>query len=259
MREIEILYLLIFALGAVIGSFLNVCIHRIPEGKSIISPPSSCQNCSNSIRFYDNIPIISYLILRGKCRYCKTPISIQYPVVEILSGFFAVITLYYFGFSIDSFIYFTFIDSLIIIAFIDFKHQIIPDSISLPGIAIGFVCSFFLNDITPLDSFAGILIGGGSLFIFLYSYEKIRGIEGMGGGDIKLISMLGAFLGWKAVIVTIFTGSFIGAGIGIIAMLVHKKDTKYAMPFGPFLALGAVIYLFLGNDLVNWYINFWVE
>lgn len=252
------LYILIFFLGASIGSFLNVCIYRIPEGKSIVSPPSSCPNCNTQIQFYDNLPIISYLMLFGRCRNCKAPISIQYPIVEALTGIFAILVLYYFGFTIDSLIYFAFISSLIVITFIDLKLQIIPDIISLPGIIIGFICSSLLLPTGFINSLLGILVGGGSLFLVAYCYKKIAGIEGMGGGDIKLIAMVGAFLGWKAVIITIFAGSFIGAIIGTIAMLIQKKDTKYAIPFGPFLAFGAVFYLFFGQDFINWYIKvFW--
>ncbi|MBI5892443.1 MAG: prepilin peptidase [Deltaproteobacteria bacterium] len=254
MAEI-ITFVTVFAFGASIGSFLNVCIYRIPEGKSIISPPSSCPNCSNPIRFYDNIPIISYLILFGRCRNCKASISIQYPIVEALTGFFAVLILYYFGFTIDGLIYFLFIASLIVITFIDLKLQIIPDIISLPGIIVGFICSSFLLPTGFINSLLGIFLGGGSLFLVAYGYKKVAGIEGMGGGDIKLIAMVGAFLGWKAVIMTIFAGSFVGAIIGTIAMLIQGKDTKYAIPFGPFLALGAALYLFIGQDFINWYVR----
>lgn len=249
------LYLFTFAFGACVGSFLNVCIHRIPEGKSILSPPSSCPICNTPIRFYDNIPILSYLILFGKCRNCKARISIQYPIVEAVTGFFAILVLNYFGFSIDSLIYFAFIASLIVITFIDLRLQIIPDIISLPGIVIGFVSSFFLQDITVLNSLAGILIGGGTLFLVAYGYEKLTGIEGMGMGDIKLIAMIGAFLGWRAVLLSIFIGSFAGAIIGTIAMLIQKKDTKYAIPFGPFLALGAEFY----STVRKCYCIFWVK
>lgn len=255
MTEIDIfLYLIIFAFGTCVGSFLNVCICRIPAGKSIILPPSSCPECSAQIRFYDNIPIISYLILFGKCRYCKTAISIQYPFVEILTGFFAVLVLYYFGFSTTALIYFIFIASLIVITFIDLKEQIIPDNITLSGIVIGFASSFILKDMTPLNSLFGIVSGGGTLFLIAYGYERFRGIEGMGGGDIKLLAMCGAFLGWKAVIMTIFIGSFVGAAAGILVMLLQKKDTKHPIPFGPFLSIGSITYLFFGDSLIKWYL-----
>jgi len=248
-------YLLIFAIGASIGSFLNVCIYRIPESKSIVSPPSSCPSCNSPIRFYDNIPIISYLILFGRCRNCKANISIQYPIVEAITGIFAILTIYYFGFLINSLIYFLFIASLIVITFIDLRHQIIPDVISIPGIIIGLASSFFLHNITLMNSMLGILAGGGSLFLVAYVYQVITGRDGMGGGDIKLIAMVGAFLGWKAAIITIFAGSFIGSVIGIIAMVLQKKDTKYAIPFGPFLALGAVIYIFFGETLIKFWLT----
>lgn len=194
-------------------------------------------------------------MLFGRCRNCKASIGVQYPIVEALTGVFAILVLYYFGFTIDSLIYFAFIASLIVITFIDLKLQIIPDIISLPGIIIGFICSSFLLPTGFVNSSLGILVGGGSLFLVAYGYEKLAGIEGMGGGDIKLIAMVGAFLGWKAVIITIFSGSFVGAIIGTIAMLIQRKDTKYAVPFGPFLAFGAVFYLFFGQGFINWYIK----
>lgn len=244
----------IFFLGAVIGSFLNVCIYRIPLGESIMFPPSFCPECKNKIKSYDNIPIVGYLLLSGRCRSCNVSISPQEPFIEALSGFFAVLVFYKFGATTDALLYFLFISVLIIIAFIDLRHQIIPDELTLSGIIVGLGSSFFLKDLTFLDSLLGILGGGGALFLVSYMYEKVRGIEGMGGGDIKLVSMLGAFLGWKAVILTIFIGSFIGAVIGLVIMLIENKDLKYAVPFGPFLAAGAVFCLFLGKDFIALYL-----
>ena len=236
-----------------VGSFLNVCIHRIPEGKSIVFPPSSCPHCNAAIAFYDNIPIVSYIVLLGGCRQCKSPISLRYPFVEFLTGLFSVILWKTFGFSIEFPVYFVFAASLIVITFIDLQHQIIPDVISLPGIAIGLFVSYFLPH-GILNSAIGILAGGGSLFLIAFGYHFITGREGMGGGDIKLLAMIGAFLGWKGVIITIFTGSFIGAVVGSALMLAKGKDSKYAIPFGPFLSLGAMISLFFGDALINWYI-----
>jgi leader peptidase (prepilin peptidase)/N-methyltransferase len=252
-------YVLAFIFGSIVGSFLNVCIHRIPEGKSIVFPPSSCPHCNKSIAFYDNIPIVSYVILLGRCRNCKSPISPQYPFVEFLTGFFAVMLLQKYGFSAMFPIYFSFVSSLIVITFIDLKYQIIPDVISLPGIGVGLLASYFLS-IGIFNSILGILAGGGSLFLIAAGYQLVTGREGMGGGDIKMLAMIGAFLGWKGVIITIFTGSFIGAVLGTALMLAKGKDSKYAIPFGPFLALGAIISLFFGETIIKWYtMDIWIR
>ena len=244
-----------FVLGAVIGSFLNVCIYRIPAGKSIVSPPSSCPNCGHQIRWYQNIPILSYLFLGGKCASCREKISLRYPAIETLTGFLFVAVLYYFGFSAATLIYWMFVAALVTITFIDLDHQIIPDVISLPGIVIGFVCSFFIPWLSWSDSILGIVVGGGSLWLIAWLYEKLAKREGMGGGDIKLLGMLGAFLGWQAVFPVVFISSLIGSLIGVPLMLMQKGDTKLAIPFGPFLAFAATVYLFWGRELVHWYLN----
>ncbi|MEK7842328.1 MAG: A24 family peptidase, partial [Deltaproteobacteria bacterium] len=230
-----------------------------PEGKSIIFPSSSCPNCNNPITFYDNIPIVSYIVLLGRCRSCKTPISLRYPFVEFLTGLFAVILLKTFGLSAGLPAYFIFAASLIVITFIDLKYRIIPDIISLPGIGAGLLASYFLP-VGILNSIIGVLVGGGILFLIAFGYHFITGREGMGGGDIKLLAMIGAFLGWKAVIITLFTGSFIGAAAGSVLMLAKGKDSKYAIPFGPFLAAGALISLFFETTIINWYImGIWIR
>ncbi len=243
-----------FLFGSVVGSFLNVCIHRLPRGESIIFPSSHCPYCNQTIRFYDNIPIISYLILRGKCRFCGKPISPQYLIVEILSATFSLILFLKYPIW-EYLIYFSFFSSLLVITFIDLKHQIIPDIISLPGIGIGFLSSFVLSRITYLDSFLGIALGGGILYGVALIYYLIMKTEGMGGGDIKLLAMIGAFLGSKAVLVTIFVSALIGSVVGLTIIVLKGKDRKYAIPFGPFLALGAIISLFWGNSLIAWYTN----
>ena len=240
--------------GAMVGSFLNVCIHRLPKEESIVRPGSHCPKCKTPIRFYDNIPLLSYLLLGGKCRHCKAPISIQYPIGEAitaLSSFFLFIT---FGVSLSFFYYFSFVAALIAITVIDLYHQIIPDVISLPGIVIGLLGSLVIPQITFWSSLIGVISGGGSLFLVATVYQWLFKREGMGGGDVKLLAMIGAFLGWKAVILTIFLSSFIGSIIGITVMLIKGKDFKYAIPFGPFLALGAVISLFWGENLISWYL-----
>ena len=253
MTHLELITAFIF--GICIGSFLNVCICRLPEGKSIVHPPSSCPGCGKSIRFYDNIPLLSWLLLRGRCRYCQNPIAFRYVLVELLGGLMAVCVYFKFGPSIEGIVYYVFIAALLTITFIDIDHQIIPDVISLPGIPLGFAASFFMPSITWMDSLVGLVAGGGTLYAVAWGYALITGKEGMGGGDIKLLAMIGAFIGWKGVLVTIFMGSAIGTLAGLAAMLAEKKDMKMRIPFGPFLAIGAVISIFFGNELIVWYWN----
>jgi leader peptidase (prepilin peptidase)/N-methyltransferase len=242
--------------GMVVGSFLNVCICRMPKDESIVLPPSHCQQCSYQIRWYDNIPLLSYLLLRGKCRGCSAHISLQYPLVELLNGILTLFLFQRFGLTPVFAALFLFCSSLLVITFIDIEHQIIPDEISLPGIAIGFLFSFFLKGHSWINSLLGILVGGGSLLLVAYCYQMLTGNEGMGGGDIKLLAMMGAFLGWKAVPFIIFTSSLIGSIVGVSMMLFQKKDSKLAIPFGPYLALGALLYIFYGQPLIRWYLNF---
>lgn len=248
-------YLFAFVFGALVGSFLNVCIFRLPGGKSVVFPPSHCIHCGAGIRPYDNIPIVSYLLLKGKCRSCKGSISLQYPLVELVS---ALLTLFLFmklGLSLSFLALFLLCAALIVITFIDLEHRIIPDVITLPGIVVGFVFSFLLPWLGWKDSLIGILAGGGSLLLVAFLYEFFTRKEGMGGGDIKLLAMMGAFLGWKAVPFIVFASSLIGSVIGITLMIVQKKDSKLAIPFGPFLAVGAVLYIFFGSRIIFWYLN----
>jgi leader peptidase (prepilin peptidase)/N-methyltransferase len=240
--------------GALIGSFLNVCILRLPQEESIITPGSHCPQCKKPIKFYDNIPLVSYLLLRGRCRYCHSPISIQYPLVEGITALSSLILFLKFGPTLSYLFYFSFVSALIVITLIDLYHQIIPDVISLPGIGVGILASLFIPQITLLNSLIGILLGGGSLFLVATIYQWLFKREGMGGGDVKLLAMIGAFLGWKAVILTILLGSLLGSISGIIIMVSKGKDFKYAIPFGPFLSLGAVIALFYGENIIRWYL-----
>ncbi len=246
---------LVFVFGICIGSFLNVCIYRLPESKSIVRPGSMCPNCSTPIRFYDNIPILSYIALRGKCRYCKAAISFRYPVVEFISGLFAVGIFLKYGIGLEAVIYYTFTAALLVITFIDVDHQIIPDVITLPGIPLFFAASFALPKITLVESILGILIGGGSLFLVAWLYHLLTRKEGMGGGDIKLLAMMGAVIGWKGVFFTIFVASAIGTVAGLLIILKTRKTMKLAVPFGPFLAIGGIAYILFGPQLIAWYFN----
>jgi leader peptidase (prepilin peptidase)/N-methyltransferase len=240
-----------FLMGLCIGSFLNVCIYRLPASKSIVHPRSMCPNCETLIPWYDNIPIFSYLLLMGRCRHCRIKFSARYPIVELLGGLFALGTYLKFGLSFETLIYY-----ILVVTFIDLDHRIIPDVISLPGIPIFFAASFALPAITYKDALLGILIGGGSLFLVAWLYSLLTKKEGMGGGDIKLLAMMGAIVGWQGVFFTIFVASLVGTLAGLAVMLKSRQGTKLAVPFGPFLSIGAITYIFFGTQLINWYFNF---
>ena len=244
-----------FLCGAVIGSFLNVCIYRIPAGESIVHPRSRCGSCGSSIKWYQNLPILSFLALRGRCAACGAKISWRYPLVEALTGGLFALLLFRFGPQLFVLVLMLFVAVLVTITFIDLDHQIIPDVISLPGIVLGFMGSFLLPWVSWSDSLLGVLLGGGSLFLVASGYELLTKKEGMGGGDIKLLAMIGAFLGWRAVLPIIFFSSVLGTLVGVPAMLIKKADGKLAIPFGPFLSAGAVIYLLWGPLIVRWYLH----
>ena len=245
----------IFILGLCIGSFLNVCIYRLPASKSIVHPRSMCSNCGTLIASYDNIPILSYLWLKGRCRHCRTKISLRYPMVELLGGLFALGTYLKFGLTIEALIYYLFFTALMVVTFIDLDHRIIPDIITLPGIPLCFAASFALPAITYKEALLGILSGGGSLFLVAWTYSLIMKKEGMGGGDIKLLAMMGAMIGWKGVLFTIFIASLVGTLAGMAVMLQSRKGIKLAVPFGPFLSIGSITYIFFGTPLIAWYFN----
>jgi len=247
--------LFVFLLGCCVGSFLNVCIYRLPQDLSIVAPRSYCPQCRAPIHGYDNIPLVSYLLLRGKCRNCGTRITWRYPLVEALSGGFAVALFVKYGLGFSFFSYSAFTAALLVITFIDLDHRIIPDLISLPGIGIGFLLSFFEPSLSVKDSLIGLVAGGGSLYLVAVAYEALTKREGMGGGDVKLLAMIGAWLGWKAVLFTLFFASLSGTVIGGGAMLAQKQGRHSAIPFGPFLAFGALAYLFFGPQLIDWYLN----
>jgi len=241
--------------GLFIGSFLNVCIYRIQKGESIVWPPSHCPKCTKALKPWDNIPVISYLILKGRCRYCTEPISVRYPVVELLSALLAVSLLYRFGMSVTFLIYYLWACVLIIITFVDLDIQIIPDTLSLGGIVVGLLVVYWLP-ITYKDAFIGLVLGGGLLLAIIYGYYFLTKKEGMGGGDVKLLAMIGVFTGWQGVLFTVFAASLMGSMVGIPWGLIKKGTLKAAIPFGPFLALGALIYVFWGQYLIDWYFGY---
>jgi leader peptidase (prepilin peptidase) / N-methyltransferase len=244
-----------FVFGLVIGSFLNVCIHRLPLSQSIVHPRSACPGCAHPIRAYDNIPVVSYLILRGRCRDCGMRIPWRYPLVELLSGAFAALAVAKFGAGGQAVLMYLLVAGLLVVTFIDIDHRIIPDVISLSGIPIGLAASFGLSDVSPLQSLIGILAGGGSLFLVAWGYQLATGREGMGGGDIKLLAMIGAFFGWPGVLFTIFTASLTGTRAGMAVILRQRGNMRLAVPFGPFLAIGAIGYAFIGPETLAWYLR----
>ena len=246
-------YIVLFVFGAIVGSFLNVCIYRIPEGMSIVSPPSRCPSCETRIRWYQNIPIVGWLFLGGKCAACRAPISIRYPLIEALTGALYLLAGYCFGFSVVLGIVLVFLSALVVISFIDLDHQIIPNVISFPGIAVGFVLSFVNPYLSWTDSLFGIVFGAGLLGVVAGGYTLLTGKEGMGMGDLKLLAMIGAFLGWQSVLPTVFFAALSGTFIGVPLMVLKGADGKLALPFGPFLSLAAVVYLFWWFDIFTWY------
>jgi leader peptidase (prepilin peptidase)/N-methyltransferase len=241
--------------GLCFGSFLNVVIYRLPLGQSLVTPPSRCRNCGYSLRWFDNIPVLSWLTLRGRCRKCGTGVSWQYPLVELITGglFVLVVWLTPLGPLVVSRLILVCI--LIALFGIDLEHQILPNTITLPGIAIGVLMSLIAPPGWPA-SVIGALLGAGILYGIAGAYYLWRREEGMGMGDVKMLAMIGAFLGWKAVLVTLVLSSFSGAIIGVILLSAQKGTMKFALPFGTFLAIGALIAMFAGDPLVAWYAGF---
>ncbi len=260
-----------FIVGSVIGSFLNVCIYRLPRQESIVFPPSHCTSCGTPIKFHNNIPILSYIILLGRCTACNGRISPIYPIVEVLSGLISALLIWRFGFTLQSFFYLIFLFALIVVTFIDLEHRIIPNVITFPGIILGLVYSALrtdlssmqtvlssfhfdlwniprtLDDVPIIDSAFGVILGGGMLFLVAFLYETIRRREGMGMGDVKLLAMIGAFLGWRSVLFVALASSLIGTLVGISIILYKRSDLKYTIPFGPFLSIAAALYCFIGG------------
>lgn len=264
----------VFLFGLVIGSFLNVCILRIPERKSVVLPASACPKCGAAIRPYDNIPVISYLLLRGKCRECKTRISPMYPLVELLSGILFFACYRGFGLTPEAAKWAAFSALMIVLVFTDLRERILPDVVNYTGLGIGLAISLFtqptdgtaqwLSNRTfafpppaPALSFAdallGAAVGSGLLWLVSEAYFRLRGREGMGLGDVKMMLMAGAFLGAKRTLLTIFAGSVLGSVLGLAFILTRRKQSDYELPFGSFLGMAALLVVFFGTPVVNWY------
>jgi leader peptidase (prepilin peptidase) / N-methyltransferase len=266
-------------LGLVIGSFLNVCIYRIPLGKSVVFPGSSCPHCGKPVRPYDNIPVVSYILLGGKCRDCRGSISIQYPIVELIAGGAFLACGWKWAFSSPTFVNTLLLCIVILLVFTDYHHQILPNVLTLPGLIAGILLSpfqwrlFFLHDLVSpgiaawlwpgnpeavlplIGSVIGALAGGVPLLLLAITYEKLRKRQGLGMGDVKMMAMIGAFLGWPIAVLTIFAGSFLGTIVGVFLILFRNKDLQTKLPLGVFLGIGSAIFLFYGIPFVQWYLR----
>jgi len=259
--------LIIFIFGLGIGSFLNVCIYRMPKEESIVKPRSYCPNCKRAILWYDNIPLLSYILLKGRCRFCKDKISFRYFLVELLTGFLFLFLFKHYGLGFDFVFYILFCCGLIVATFVDISHRIIPDEISLGGIVLGFILNTIKgvskHSFLPIkDSLLGIFIGGGIIYLTGLSFDLIYfkllkkppidgETESMGFGDVKFLAMIGAFLGWQGCLLTFFIAPFLGAFYGLINLFLTKKHT---IPYGPFLSLGAFISMLWGKTIIDFYL-----
>jgi leader peptidase (prepilin peptidase)/N-methyltransferase len=272
-------YIVAGLFGAILGSFLNVVIHRVPREESIVFPNSRCPECGAAIAFYDNIPVLSYAILGGKCRGCRTRISPRYPAVELLTALLFMGVAYHDGLSLALPFDLAFVTALIALIFIDAEHMLLPNVITYPGTAIALLVRIvvpfltttpYFDDIPSLSQGAlaglpvwaisiigaviGALIGGGSLWLMGWTWEKLRGVEAMGLGDVKMMFMVGAYLGWRLTILTIFVGVLSGSIIGILWMARKgQRDMQMLLPFGIFLGMGAIVAILIGSTIVDWY------
>jgi len=268
MPEFEcILRIFVFLFGAVVGSFLNVCIYRLPLEKSVVYPGSACVHCGKHIPWHDNIPLLSYFFLRGKCRFCKKTISFRYFLVELLTASMFLFLYFYFGRQAILLPHLIFISGLIVATFVDFEHRIIPDEVSLGGIVAGIILSIMIPQLhgyfpqqqgapayllSAWKSLLGVLVGGGSIYLMGMLGDFLFKKETMGGGDVKLMGMVGAFLGWKMSLLTFFIAPFFGAIFGIVVKIRTKESL---IPYGPFLALGALISLLWGDPILQWVLS----
>ena len=276
MAPIALIAVFVFAFGLVIGSFLNVCIVRIPEGKSIVAPPSACPKCGKGIRPYDNIPVISYLLLGGKCRSCKTRISPIYPIVELLTALLFLACFWAFGLSVYALKWVVFSAIMVVLVFTDLRERILPDVVNFTGLGAGLVLSLFtrpedgmarwivyelfnrlpsMRVASLLDAALGALAGGGMLWMVMEFYFLLRKREGMGLGDVKMMLMAGSFLGINKTLLTIFAGSVLGSVLGAVFILTQGEESDYELPFGSFLGMAALLIVFFGPPVIAWWFS----
>jgi len=239
--------------GAVIGSFLNVCIYRLPLGRSVVSPGSACGACGHSLSWFENIPVLSYALLGGRCRACRARISIRYVVVELITASMFAAAWWFYGPSLLLASRLVLGCILIVLFAIDLEHHLLPNVITLPGIAAGLAFSV-VTDPGWLDALIGIVVGGGLLWAVAEIYYRVRGEEGLGMGDVKMLAMIGAFVGWKLTLVTLMMASFSGSILGVFLIATRRGGMKYALPFGTFLAMGAALAATVGPGILQWYL-----
>jgi leader peptidase (prepilin peptidase)/N-methyltransferase len=244
-----------FALGAVVGSFLNVCIYRIPLNESIVTPRSKCSGCGTPIPWYQNIPLLSYVFLRARCAFCGVRISSVYPMVELITGLFFLLLYRYFGISLVSLIYAVFGCAMIVLIYIDYFHKLLPAVITFPGVVLGLLSSFFNPFVTSRDSLFGLLIGGCLPALAMWIYKLVRKKEGLGHGDIVMLAMVGAFLGWQQVLLVLFASSLLGSFIGGGVILLLRKERDYMLPYGTFIGAAALPAVFWGQSVWHVYVG----
>ena len=247
---------LLALLGLIVGSFLNVCIYRLPRKQSVNWPGSRCTSCERPLSWYENVPVISWVVLRGRCRTCGEGISAIYPLVELITAGLFVAGYLIYGWTPLLAVRLAFACAMVVLFAIDLRHHLLPNVITVPGIVIGFALSLFLPPGWK-SALIGLLAGGGVLFAIAEGYYRLRGIEGLGMGDVKMLSMIGAFLGWKLMLVTLVLGSFAGSIIGLGVIALGRGGMKAALPFGTFLAVGALTAAVVGDPIVEWYTGFY--
>jgi len=253
--ELWPVYLFTAVVGLIVGSYLNVLIHRIPMGKSTVLPRSRCPYCGGAIRALDNIPLLSFLLLRGRCRRCGAPISLRYPFVELVTSVLFVIALHRFGLQTGLISCLVFVCLMVLLAAIDVEHFLLPDKITLPAILIGLLLQFW-NDATRFtDAILGVLIGAGILILVINFWFWLRGDEGMGLGDVNMLALVGAFLGWQGVLTTLFLATLSGAAAGLSLLALGRLGLQSRLPFGLFLALGGIASIFFGDTLYSLYVG----
>ncbi|MFP5518671.1 MAG: prepilin peptidase [Bdellovibrionia bacterium] len=244
-----------FIFGALMGSFANVIIYRMPKGQSIVLPGSHCQSCQKPVRWFDNIPIFSWFILKGKCRHCGAKYSFRYVLVELLTAGLFALAFHYFGFTWSLLEALLFLFPIVVCIFIDFDHMILPDEFTLSGIVIGLLGAWLNPSREFMPALLGVFFGGGFLWALAYLYYVFTKNEGMGGGDIKLLAWIGAVLGWEAIPFVIMSSAITGSIVGLTLAIRSREGLKTAIPFGPYLALGGVLYLFGGQTIGDWYLQ----
>ncbi len=244
-----------FSLGAMVGSFLNVCASRLPKGRSLWMPGSACPACAHPIRWHDNVPLLSFLLLRGRCRDCQAPIAWRYPIVELGTALLFALASLRVGLGWELAFVLVFLSALMVITVIDLEHQLIPDRVTLPVIVAGFVGSLVAGRPSWLDSLLGILVGGGIIYAIIQVSRLVMGMDGMGGGDITLAALIGAFVGWKSLLLGLFLAVLLGAAVAVALLASGRKGGKDPIPFGPFLALGGAVSLFWGKEILQWYLR----